>query len=198
MCDCVSNGSQLCAWLPIRGDLSTTVDSDLLEILHLLHSLPQTQPSDLLSSAEVQWNTKKLYTLELKLNRIAEEQDPYQTLLRHAAHVYTSRALRNLPKGSVVVSQLQQKLAHSLNRLRNAKALRHVSAARLLTILWALLLAQRPHEDGSCLGCDLWSVYILWMLEKLRIIDYEMLLSRLKCIAWVDGFKEVELRSLFS
>jgi hypothetical protein len=40
-------------------------------------------------------------------------------------------------------------------------------------------------------------MYILWMLERLRITDYEMLVDRLKRIAWVDGFKEVELRKLF-
>ena len=197
MCDCTRQESGICAWLPIRTELSAVISPGLLDTIDLLHSLPQTQPSDLLSRADVQRNTRKLYRLELKLNSLTEGQNQYQTLLHCAAHVYVSRALRALPRGSVIVSKLEQKLALCLRQVRNSTRLRQMSAPQILIFLWALLLTPRPHEDESCAGCHLWSMYTLWMLERLRITDYEMLLNSLKSIAWVDGFMEVEFRKLF-
>jgi hypothetical protein len=187
----------VCKWRLIRADLDATISSELLDALDLLHSLPQTQPSESSSSVDVLRNARKLFTLETKLTSIATGHDQYEALLRCAAHLYTSRALRNLPKASVLVSQLESKLVFRLSRMQNVAQLRKMSFTRLLLMLWALLLGQQTHDDKLGDECDSHIIYIMWLLERLRITDYDILLDRLKCIAWVDGFREAQLRELF-
>ena len=161
MCDCGQQGFAVCAWLPIRAAVSNVVDPILVDALDLLHSLPQSQPNEALTSLEEgQRNARKLYTLELQLHPIARDETDYSKLLRCAAHVYTSRALRNLPRQSLVVSKAEERTRPlPQEHASSTTADTDVARKQLSTVLWALLLTRRPHEADLCVDCHLWVMY---------------------------------------
>lgn len=199
-CDCLKTCGD-CAWNSIHESLRGVVRPNTLESLNILHGLPQTVPLDSLTFSDVQRNSRKLYTLELRLsNPVCQDEysrDSYATLVHNAARLYVSRALRNLPRGSVLVSSLLQNLTSSLRCVQNPVVLRDLPNEQLTAILWALLLSRYPLIYGSCMECDPWHIHIFWIFEKLCISSYEQLLGVLKGIAWMTGFMAVELKGLF-
>lgn len=198
-CACLVN-SNVCAWLPVSEALSTSVEPQTLEALALLHSMPQTLPSERFGTAEIQQNARKLYTLELMLNRPLradiDHRYPHSSLVYYAARVYVSCALRNLPRRSTLVSTFLRKLEASLYRLTTPFGLATLADGQLTAVLWALILSRFPLASDACHECGPFSAQVTWAATKLGITTYQQLLLALRKIAWIQGFLERDLQSL--
>jgi hypothetical protein len=121
--------------------------------------------------------------------------DNISTAAHYAAHILLARATRALPRRCVFVRGLEEALLGRLERIYDPALIRDASKSLLNLLLWIFMLSpELDGGDGAAYGPS--RVYAIWVLDRLGVTTIDGLLRHLYRIAWVEGFREDELRKL--
>jgi hypothetical protein len=185
----------------MQGDLSKKLLPSVVEVLSLLHHIPRRSPPDEATSQERVRVSRFMTAVERKLiderSVVQRDADMLSSVVHYAAHLLLARATRALPRRSVFVRGLEHELSHRLRTIRAPSLIRDASRPLLTLLLWVSMLSPEIEDDeGANDGPS--RVYAVWMMDRLGITTLEGLMRVLNQIAWVDGFREGQLRRMLS